>query len=483
MLSRVMIFIIALQFTIPNVNAQPGVHTAKTGSEVLRLIRNEKLDLILPGAMRDNNVDMWIHVTRAGDPDPLVQQFGSTSGYLIFTDLGDRIERAVFGSSGAVENIDVRGSLVISRAIEGYNYGTVDFSVYDEISEFVAERDPKTIAVNTSPHLAVADGISYSEYIKLEKILGPKYSARIVSAENVITDFRVRRTLREVSGMTNALEAHRQILERSLSNEVITPGVTTLEDVGWWVREQFFKRGIIGANSQDYNEMTSTGEIPRVLYSAKSERIDPPDVRWWIHHNDYVLQRGDFFTFKVGVRYLDYFSTDLKRNAYVMRDRETSVPESIQYAFDKALEAREIIRKNIKVGRTAGETLEVIVSALENSDYIRVPFNDISTDGYEEIQKALANTDKSGFFIDLNSEVYSTGGLVTLGPSVAPFRQDRAHLKIQENYLFSLEFQVHTNLPERPGFPISINIEGNHVVSSRGVEFLHPPNEKIILIH
>jgi hypothetical protein len=42
---------------------------------------------------------------------------------------------------------------------------------------------------------------------------------------------------------------------------------------------------------------------------------------------------------------------------------------------------------------------------------------------------------------------------------------------------------VHTNLPERPGFPVSINIEGNHIVTSRGVEYLHPRNEGIILIH
>ncbi len=91
-------------FTVPHVNAQPGVHTARTGAEVLRLIRNEKLDLILPGAMRDNNVDMWILVTRAGDPDPLAEQFGSTSGYLIYTDLGDRIERAVlWGTAGQLK--------------------------------------------------------------------------------------------------------------------------------------------------------------------------------------------------------------------------------------------------------------------------------------------------------------------------------------------------------------------------------------------
>ena len=123
MLSRVMLFLIAVMFAVPNANAQPGVHTAKTGGEVFRLMRNEKLDLILPDAMRDrdNNVDMWIHVTRAGDPDPLAQQFGSTSGYLIFTDLDDRVERAVFGNAGA----DVQGSQNVARAFSGYNYNNL----------------------------------------------------------------------------------------------------------------------------------------------------------------------------------------------------------------------------------------------------------------------------------------------------------------------------------------------------------------------
>jgi Xaa-Pro dipeptidase len=476
MIFRVVVILLSVMFTVPDANAQPGVHTSKTGGEVIRLIRNEKLDLILPGAMRDNNIDMWIHVTRAGNSDPLAQQFGSTAGYLIFTDLGDRIERAAFGSGGAVENIDVRGSGDISRAIEGYNYGKVDFSVYDELRDFVAERDPKTIAVNTSDWLAVADGISYSQYIKLEKILGPKYSARIVSAENVITSFRARRVLREVSAMTNALETHRQILERALSNEVVTPGVTTLGDVGWWIQEQFHKRGLT-------HGYTTGVSVPRVLYSAVSEPIDPPDVRWWIHHNDYVLQRGDFFTFDTGVWYLDYFQTDYKRNAYIMREGETEVPESIQYAYDTAMAAQAVIRRNIKVGRTAITTLNAIVADLENEGYIYTPFIDIGQEDYKSVQRALANTDKPGFGIDLHSEGNFNGGLETVGPSAAPFRSDRDHLMIDENNFFSFEYMVHVNLPERPGFPMSLNIEGNHIVSSRGVEFLHPPNQKILLIH
>ncbi len=466
---RMMLLLLSVMFTVPVANAQPGVHTAKTGSEVLRLIRNEKLDLILPGVMRDNKVDMWIHVTRNGDPDPLAENFGSTSGYLIFTDLGDQIERAAFGSAGAVENIDVRGSRDIARAIAGYDFRTQDFSAYDELRDFVAERDPQTIAVNTSRWLAIADGISHSQFVILEKILGPKYSARVVSAENVITDFRVRRTLREVALMTNALETHRQILERALSSEVITPGVTTLEDVGWWVKEQFFKRGLTSGFS------TRVGS-PGVLYSAVSDQSKTSSPQ-------YVLQRGDFLSFDTGVRYLDYFSTDYKRNAYIMREGETSVPKSLQHAFDRAIAARDIIRKQIKIGRTSGETLRAIILALEKADYIYISTNDMGLEDYQLTQKMIANTNKSGAAVDLHSQGHHGGSLVTVGPSMGPFRSDRDHLMIQENHIFSLEYLVSTNLPERPGFPIIINIEGNHIVSSRGVEFLHPPNEKILLIH
>ena len=480
MLLRTTILVVAAAFAAPVLGTQEIAQTAKARAEILHLIRREKLDLILPGAMRDNGVDMWIHVVRDGDPDPMAAHFGSVSGYVIFTDRGgDRIERAVFGGGGHRDLFDIFGSREISRAIEGYDYRTQDPAVYDELAEFVAERDPATIAVNTSDWLAIADGISHSQYEKLERILGPEYSARIVSAENVITDFRARRVQREIVAMSNALEMHRQVLERALSREVIEPGVTTLEDVGWWVREEFAKRGL--ASRGLANEL-GVG-IPRILYSAQSDPIDPPDVRWWIHHNDYVIQRGDFMTYDVGVRYLGYFATDYKRNAYVLREGETGVPESIQLAYDRAMAARPIIREQIRVGRTAEETLAAIVEALQDAGYIYTPFNDIGTEDYELIQDAMINTDRSGFSIDLHSQGNNGGSLVTVGPSIAPFRLDRSHLTIHENNFFSFEYMVHTNLPERPGFPVSLNIEGNHIVTSKGVEYLHPPNERILLIH
>ncbi len=459
-LRRLIPVLVVLLSTAALAAAQQDVYTADPRA-VLRLIRADKLDLVLPGAMRDNNVDMWIHVVRAGDPDPMEYEFGAFNGYLIFTDLGDRIERAVFGGifgGAAVPDIDVRGSLAVARAMEGYEYGNVDFSVYDEIRRFVEERDPQTIAVNFSDWLAVADGISYTQYRKLERILGPVYSARIVSAENVITAYRSRRTLREVAVQTNTLEIARQNSLAAVAR--IVPGETTIGECG------------CGA---------------RIYYSAVSDPIRPPGARSWINHPEYVFQRGDFFAFGGGAEWMDFgfasFGVDTKHHAYILRDGEISVPESLQHAWDQGKKAQGILRENVKVGMTAGESLQAMISGMEAAGYIYTPFTDVDEDDYTMIQEYLAGTDKSGFYVDLHAMGNNGGGLVTVGPSMAPFRRDRDHIVIQENHILAFEYAVHTNLPERPGFPITINFSNPQVVTSLGVEWIQPPNDGIVLIY
>ena len=57
---RLMLIFLSMILTAPVTGVELLNHTSQSGGEVLRLMRNDKLDLILPGAMRDNNVDMWI---------------------------------------------------------------------------------------------------------------------------------------------------------------------------------------------------------------------------------------------------------------------------------------------------------------------------------------------------------------------------------------------------------------------------------------
>ena len=456
--------------------------SAKAGAEIMHLIRSEKFDLILPGAMRDNDIDMWIHATRVGRPDPMAIYFGAVDGYIIFTDRGgDRIERAVLGNRGRSQNVQEENDEPSTMGSSRYSSGPTDlydiFASPDDLAEFVRERNPNRIALNMSSWLAVADGLSATELQILETRLGPEYSRRIISSENVLTDFTVRRVQREIVAFANAVEMHRQILERALSNEVITPGVTTLQDVAWWVQEQLHDHGLDWSSSLELS-------IPRILYSVESERTAPPDVRWWIHYPEYIIRRGDFGTYDIGVLYLGAFRTDFKRNFYVMRENERTVPASIQHAYDRAISAREVIRKNISVGRTAGETLNAIIEAMESAGYISTQFINMGTEDYEMIQREITG-ERSGFSIDLHPEGTKTGPAASdaaVGASIAQFRAARSHLMIQEDHLFSLEYMVNTVMPERPGFPMSVNIEGNHIVTQWGVEYLHPPNDRILLI-
>lgn len=338
------------------------------------------------------------------------------------------------------------------------------------------QRDPTTIAVNTSGWLAVADGISHSQYEKLVKILGPKYAARIVSADKVITDFVVRRTAREVAAQITTLDIAREITSEALAR--IQPGVTTIREITWWAMEEAFKRGI-----GEYRTWGSGGI--RVYYSESAKNA-VPNSRWWVADGDYVLQRGDFFAFNVGVSYLG-FGTDTKTHAYILKPGETAVPKSLQYAFDQAKNGQWIMRDAIKVGMTGGEALAAVVAAMEKAGYVYTPYTNssVGADRYDEpdedyriVQRHASKSDKPGFYVDHHS--YGNTGVI--GPSLTSFRPDVHHLRIQENHIFAFEYAVHVKLPERPGFPISINISNPQLVTKNGVEFIQPPNERIRLI-
>ena len=107
-----------------------------------------------------------------------------------------------------------------------------------------AERDPKTIALNYAEHIGGADGLTYTAWKHLNETLGEKYAQRFVSAQKLASDFRSRRVASEIAAFARAGEMSRNIAERAFSNEVITPGKTTLAEVAWWMREQQFANNL-----------------------------------------------------------------------------------------------------------------------------------------------------------------------------------------------------------------------------------------------
>lgn len=405
--------------------------------EILDIIRKEKFDNVLPQAMRDNNIDMWIHVMgtkngEEGNLDPFRLDFGSNTGIFIFTDRGgDRIERAVLGRASTT-----------ARTSEAYDI----YGPESDLNQFVSERDPKRIGVNFSETIAIADGISYTDYLKIINILGDKYAERIVSAENLIVDFRGRRVTSEIVFFAELCKQTVNVMNSAF--DLIEPGVTTLNEISRWLVNQNMTLGL---------DAVFQFLLPGVWSSAGSD--------------DQVIRRGDLVHIDFGTIHMNY-RIDIKRFVYVLREGEDSVPPEIQNTFDKALKAREIFRKNIKVGRTGGETYTILMQKLEEAGYVT---NDRQQyDVNADLEKAQISID----FHPLGNSWPADGG----GPRMSP-RSKNDQQNIPLNHLFVLEYMIYDPVPEwGKGKHISLSIEDDVTVTERGVEFLYPPIKQIRII-
>ena len=85
---------------VPAFGVAPG--EARRRAETLCQIRKDKFDLVLPQAMRENGIDLWLVLLREGHYDPLYEDLGRGyvmgTGYYAFADRGgERIERVVLG--------------------------------------------------------------------------------------------------------------------------------------------------------------------------------------------------------------------------------------------------------------------------------------------------------------------------------------------------------------------------------------------------
>lgn len=421
-----------------------GAADAPTRREALRRfqmacqIRSDKFNYVLPEVMRENKVDMWIVTLQEQAYDPLYEDLGrgypgSMLGYYVFTDRGgERIERAALG-------------------IDGYMLeacGVYDIVTGPDLAAFVKERDPKHIALNYADEIGAADGLSHSSFQKISKLLGEPYVSRFVSAERLVSDFRSRRVATEIAAFSEAGQHSVELAERALSNEVITPGKTTLEDVAWWLQEELLKRGL-----------GSSFDMPSVYVTGKKgiEGLS----------NERIIQGGDFLSIDWGVCLMN-FCTDVKRQAYVLKAGETAPPAGYLRAFDQAMKVREVIKRTARPQGTAAEMLKKVESK-------------VTAAGFPAMK--VFNQPYGGDTTDVMIGMHSVGNTGHgAGPSMAFFNPRRLTFDLRPTNMFSIEFFAYTPLPEWGGAKLRVPIEDDALLTPRGIEFLHPHSRRLLVI-
>lgn len=411
---------------------------AKARWDRLCQIRRDKFDYVLPEAMRGNGIDMWIVAMREGNMEPQWAALGGgyvgSTSYFVFTDRGgDRIERAALGNEDH------------HRATCG------DYDIPDgdpDLAAFVRARNPKRIGLNMSDQIGRADGLTHTLYNQIVKALGPDLSSRIVSAEKVVSDFNSRRVATELVAFGDAGEMGRRLAERALSNEVITPGRTTLADVAWWIQNEELKMGL-----------GTSFEVPSIYITGPSG-IEATS-------NDRVIQRGDVVMIDFGVGFLNMW-TDQKRIAYILKEGEASAPAWLQHAFDEGLKVRRVIQRTITPGGTAGQMLQLLEAEIAKAGFRKAAaFDKIAADAVTE------------FFIGCHSVGDWGHGS---GPSIAFFNPTQLTYEIRPTNLFSIELFVWVPVDAWGGKKLRIPLEDDAVVTSRGVEWVYPANQRLLLV-
>lgn len=293
-------------------------------------VKADKMRERLLPVMREHGVDLWVIMSRENHPDPALDLFGGygiTGWYghrnaYLFHDAGERgLETTAIGThlSGHLE--------LFYDSIVGYG----EEGLAPHLQSYVEARDPQRIAINQSFSISMADGITAELADYLFGVLGDTYGPRVVSSEPMFIDYVSHRTAAEFLIEREAAEITWDILRTALSSEVITPGVTTLMDVHWWITDEWKRRDL------EFNFPASLDLQRRGVTGGIGDEDDP------------VIQPGDLLHVDFGVRLMGLV-TDQQKMAYVLQPGETEAPEGLRHLFQQSVRQGQIVAETIVPG-------------------------------------------------------------------------------------------------------------------------------------
>ena len=316
------------------------------------LIQNEllqeRLDVLLPSLMRESGIDMWLVIAREYNDDPV---FLSLVPKPRFT--ARRTTMLVFfdrGESG-IERLTVSRYRLGAMYQPAWEGGDLD-AQWKRLAEVIAERNPQTIAVNTSDTWPVADGISHSLYSKLLASIDAELRLRIQSSERLVVRWMETRTQSEVEVWQRAVAIARETIATAFSSEVITPGVTTVGDVAWFIRTRFEEEGLEPWFHPDVNRQWQGAD-----FGDNAPFLGDGD-------EDGIIRRGDLLHTDVGLCYLG-LCTDTQEMGYVLKLGESEPPEGLREAMRTGNRWQDALTAEFVTGRSGNQILSAAQARLK----------------------------------------------------------------------------------------------------------------------
>ncbi len=406
--------------------------TLREQAEIQQAWVKERVAVNLPKVMRDHGVDMWVVPMREYNEDPVFRALVAPTSFAarrrtiyVFTDRGPEggVELLALGggSQGGLYEAH-RANLATSR--EGVQAELWGSSQWTLLADLIRERDPRVIAVNISHEHNFADGMTAGEWEQMQAALGPELVGRVVPNPRLAIDYLALR----VPGMTpvyRRMQAYvHEIIGAAFSSAVITPGVTSTQEVVWWMRQRVHDLGF------------GTWFQPSVSIQRRGFKDDSLG-------GDPVIEPGDVLHTDFGITVMG-LNTDTQHMGYVLREGETEAPAGLQQALDNSARLQDILLDEMRVGRSGNEVLYSVLERMRS----------------EGLNGTM-------YTHPIGDHGHGAGPLIGLWD-----RQEgvpgRGDVSVLANMWFSTELQVTTPVPEWDGQPVRMMMEEEAEVTPSG---------------
>jgi Xaa-Pro aminopeptidase len=389
-----------------------------------------RLETALLEVMRREKFDMWVVICREYAEDPVYLTLvpwdeisARRLSILIFHDRGkDGLERLSASRYGVGD---------LYKGV--YSPGTED--QWQCLARIIKERNPQRIGINESDTFAFGDGLSASLKKNLARALGSQYTSRLQNAERVAVGWLEKRIPEELEVYPQLVAIAHRIIAQAFSREVITPGVTTTEDVVWWMRERIGGLGL------------STWFQPSI--SIQRFKDGEPKEK--------IIHRGDLLHCDIGITYL-HLNTDTQEHAYVLKEGEEDCAQGLKDALAQGNKLQDVLIGEFEEGKTGNE---ILAAAL---------------------QKAKAQGLKPSIYTHpLGFHGHAAGPTIGLwdyqegvpGQGDYPLYYDTCH---------SIELNVRVNVPEWENQEITIALEQDAAFTKKGAYFLDGRQTRLHII-
>jgi Xaa-Pro aminopeptidase len=313
----------------------------------------ERLETALPNVMRRQAVDMWVIAMREYNEDPVFRALVAPTTFAarrrtiyVFFDRGPErgVERIALGgtSQGGLYEV-VRDT---EQAPDGRPRELWGPAQWQLLARVVRERNPHRIALNISRDFNFADGLSAGEWEQMRDALGSDLVARVVRNDRLAVDYLSLRVPSMLPPYRRMQELAHEIIRMAFSNAVITPGVTTTDDVVWWMRQRLSDLGL------------GTWFQPDVDVQRRGVGMTDSTAP--------VIQRGDVLHCDFGVTALG-LNTDTQHMGYVLRDGEIEPPAGLRRALANSNRLQDLVLAAMRPGLTGNQVLADVLARMHEA--------------------------------------------------------------------------------------------------------------------